>query len=554
MGVTGSRKSSFISSCSEKDVKIGHDLNACTSTVTVYPYELSPSRTAYLIDTPGFDDTNRSDAEVLGAIATWLGDSYKNKILLHGIIYLHQISDIRMHGSAKRNLLTFKELCGEKALGKVILATTMWDRVTEEEGARREKELQERPEFWGWMLSKGSSYYRLDATAGSKRRIVRLLADHDKPIATDIQKQLVDERRTLDETSAGREVQSELVREREKWEREREEIKRQVEEAIKQNDQEAREALEEGRERFAVMINKVEENTTDIEKRMNEREASYGKKLERPESDQMHIKQEEAILELKASELPIQTPSKGPNSVSSYRTINTTPQSPFSVSSYKRHCILTSRACHYKTGEHPSDYLDMKWRESASLGSDGTWIASYHGGIWQNHKSLKKYYPELVAEIYSHGLNNLDVCFLGPNHRYFVRWKTGRMSYRTEKPINALFEELGSQIVTAAFGCGGTFLLSYGTDLTCLNTFQDLKGYYPRLQRLILDNDGLNIVALTLNPDSVYDYIIIYTKSGAQGPYYIDWKMKSDETSKCIRHWWNRFISTSNQNEEFVRE
>lgn len=86
---------------------------------------MTPDRTVYLIDTPGFDDTNRSDTQVLTEIATWLGDSYRSKVLLHGIIYLHRITDVRMSGSARRNLLMFKHLCGDEYLKKVILVTTM---------------------------------------------------------------------------------------------------------------------------------------------------------------------------------------------------------------------------------------------------------------------------------------------------------------------------------------------------------------------------------------------------------------------------------------------
>lgn len=44
---------------------------------------MSTDRTVYLIDTPGFDDTKKSDTEVLSEIALWLGDLYKNKILLN---------------------------------------------------------------------------------------------------------------------------------------------------------------------------------------------------------------------------------------------------------------------------------------------------------------------------------------------------------------------------------------------------------------------------------------------------------------------------------------
>ena len=179
MGVTGAGKSTYISKCCSKKIAIGHNLQACefgwlcegknhhsneahlgTTTVDVYPYKISSATTVYLVDTPGFDDTNRSDTEVLREIATWLTDSYTANIKLNGIIYLHRISDVRMQGSAKKNLFMFKKLCGPNALRHVILATTMWDRVSEVEGRAREQELTSTDDFWGWMVSQGSRVCR----------------------------------------------------------------------------------------------------------------------------------------------------------------------------------------------------------------------------------------------------------------------------------------------------------------------------------------------------------------------------------------------------------
>ena len=136
------------------------DILAGTVTVDVYPCMLNKDVTVYLIDTPGFDDTNRSDNEVLCEIAAWLTRSYTAQIRLSGIIYLHRISDSRMQGSAKRNLLMFKKLCGPDALKQVTLATTMWDRVSEVEGEARERELTSTPDFWGWMVGHGSRVCR----------------------------------------------------------------------------------------------------------------------------------------------------------------------------------------------------------------------------------------------------------------------------------------------------------------------------------------------------------------------------------------------------------
>jgi hypothetical protein len=135
-------------------------LHPGTSTVTVYPCTIDAKTTVYLVDTPGFDDTNRSDTEVLRELASWLTRSYTANITLSGIIYLHKISDNRMQGSAKRNLYMFKKLCGDSALKNVILGTTMWDKVSETEGIARERELTSTPDFWGWMMDQGSRVFR----------------------------------------------------------------------------------------------------------------------------------------------------------------------------------------------------------------------------------------------------------------------------------------------------------------------------------------------------------------------------------------------------------
>ena len=80
----------------------------------------------HLIDTPGFDDTNRKDADVLKEVATFLASTYKENKKVSGILYPHRIIDIRMGGSAKRNLRMFMQLCGPDCFPNVVLVTTMW--------------------------------------------------------------------------------------------------------------------------------------------------------------------------------------------------------------------------------------------------------------------------------------------------------------------------------------------------------------------------------------------------------------------------------------------
>jgi hypothetical protein len=179
-------------------------------------------RRIWLLDTPGFDDTNRSDSETLAELATWLGASYDHNKLLSGIIFLHQISESRLRGSQLRNLRMFKSLCGERGLGNVVLATTFWSGVTPEEGQRRERDLVQTESFWGHLRSQGSQIMRHDNGIESAEKIIgHLAAKHpDQKRALRIQREMRDGRR-LKDTSAGRIVAD-------KWKDQREEMMRNL--------------------------------------------------------------------------------------------------------------------------------------------------------------------------------------------------------------------------------------------------------------------------------------------------------------------------------------
>ncbi|KAI8683158.1 hypothetical protein LRP88_04872 [Fusarium phalaenopsidis] len=271
MGVTGSGKSTFISRCcgSNATASIGHSMRSCTSDVAIYPFVLSDSCTVYLIDTPGFDDSNKSDTE----------------ILLHGVIYLHRIIDTRMQGSAKKNILLFKKLCGHNALRNVVLATTMWDGVSSEVGRLREKELIETSEYWGYMMEQGSMCFRVDSP-DSEQHIVQHLASHNDPVTTDLQIQLVDERRRLNETSAGQELQTEVAKDKRRWERAVQETKTEMREAKRQSDHESLRALEEEFYRCKSEIKRSEERRRILRTTMKDLLALYHKQVADMEEQQ----------------------------------------------------------------------------------------------------------------------------------------------------------------------------------------------------------------------------------------------------------------------------
>lgn len=235
-----------------------------TIEVDEFPCQLNETTTVYLIDTPGFDDTNRSDTQVLREIATWLTVSYSANIRLSGIIYLHRISDARMSGSAKKNLFMFRKLCGPHALKNVILATTMWNSVSERQGAARERELRSTSDFWGWMVEQGSQIRRHDGSTASAMSLIRDLVKNNEKVTLSLQHQMVTEKKGLDDTDAGQEVRREIIKERERMEKNLADIRMQQKEALELRDQESARELAKVKREFEQRILETERNEQNL--------------------------------------------------------------------------------------------------------------------------------------------------------------------------------------------------------------------------------------------------------------------------------------------------
>jgi len=136
---------------------------------------------------------------------------YKKKVQLDGIIYLHRISDNRMSGSPLKNLHMFAKLCGDGAIGNVVLATTMWTKVKPDVGGKREKELKEK--YWAGMLSMGSRTMRFGDSFSAAWQIIDQIVNTqevDKDHALLLQEELVNLGRRLSETEAGKTLYSKL--------------------------------------------------------------------------------------------------------------------------------------------------------------------------------------------------------------------------------------------------------------------------------------------------------------------------------------------------------
>lgn len=62
----------------DSGVDIGHELSSCTTEVKIFKHN-SPERSDFdvvLVDTPGYDYTGPTDAEVLEMVADWINKTY----------------------------------------------------------------------------------------------------------------------------------------------------------------------------------------------------------------------------------------------------------------------------------------------------------------------------------------------------------------------------------------------------------------------------------------------------------------------------------------------
>lgn len=209
-GMTGTGKSTFISKIAQKQVAIGHGLQSKTAHVEEVTCQIGPYAVT-LVDTPGFDDTNRSDTDVLSEIAMWMKKTYHNGMLLSAIVYLHRVTDKRVTGSSMKNLRLFRKLCGEDNMANVVLVTTMWEDIDPVKGAANERELCGTGSFWATMLAQGASTVRYNNDRGRALEIIQDVV-RKSPVALKIQRELVDERIPLIDTDAGAYVNEELLK------------------------------------------------------------------------------------------------------------------------------------------------------------------------------------------------------------------------------------------------------------------------------------------------------------------------------------------------------
>ena len=161
------------------------------------------------IDTPGFDDTDTKDSDILKTIWEYINSTNIAGLRLSGLLYLHRITDDRMGGTALKNLRMFQKLVGDHNMKNVILLTTMWGKLQpSDNGEARVKELTESNKFWGGMIKCGANHERYNGTTDDGFRVVRMMLDN-APRTLQIQEELAKGTKLAD-TAAGKEVADRL--------------------------------------------------------------------------------------------------------------------------------------------------------------------------------------------------------------------------------------------------------------------------------------------------------------------------------------------------------
>ncbi|KAJ3466137.1 hypothetical protein MRS44_006795 [Fusarium solani] len=193
LGVTGSGKSYFLNKLKSHSVQEGHGLQSETAQCQAVQIFLDDDdhdddhddgegerrRSITVVDTPGFDDTNRPQGEILAEITEFLATQHELGVPLRGVLYLHKITDNKMTGSSLTYLNLLRSLVGEDALGNVVLVTNMWNKLRDEDrgqALRREQELVNN--YWGPMQRKGSYVVQFDGTTDSAFGLIYQLAVH----------------------------------------------------------------------------------------------------------------------------------------------------------------------------------------------------------------------------------------------------------------------------------------------------------------------------------------------------------------------------------------
>ena len=201
-----------------------------------------------------------------------------------------------MGGVARKNFRLFRKVCGDDALKNVAIVTNMWGDVTEEIGSSREKELSESDLFFKPALEKGAKMMRHDNTSESAKRIIETFVG-STPEVLSIQREVVEEKKTIAQTAAGQDLEAELEKQLVKHKQEIETIRKEMASLLEEKDQSHQTEIQELTEALDDVKGRLAKYEQEQQTLHEEREADRKTADERARRLTKEMEDREAVLQ-----------------------------------------------------------------------------------------------------------------------------------------------------------------------------------------------------------------------------------------------------------------
>ncbi|XWW98458.1 hypothetical protein V2A60_006458 [Cordyceps javanica] len=325
-------------------------------------------------------------------------------------------------------------------------------------------------------------------------------------MATELQRELVDESRELGRTSAGKEIEGEIRRERKERAAEKRYIERCIEEAKQQHDRATEQLMREERDKHKREMKKLERKSEALQATMEgllaQRDMQEFEMKKEMKRQRQAYKDDLSRLEKKQRELERQTAALKSHQAHSKEAVqqmsNANAAYPkYSLAIFGTNYAFTGQDRVMSGGHYPAARMGSGSLDACTYGDGGHWVARYTDKRWFQSVNLAQYYPDLAVTIEVKGLSNLELCVLGPAGQQFARWLDGSVCFNASGEVMAKIIEHGRSIQALAFGYQGSSTL-VTLAAVMLTGFATAKDCTP----------GLNYCGHTLYAKGNYDFII----------------------------------------------